>query len=296
MKTDTFFRNLQSYYGVQRYQFFGFLLVLGAIAVLKLGSLFFFEPKFERDREAFLAWIDSVEALEEEPFESKFASKSVFTDTSAKLFAFDPNQVSISQMKDLGFPQWLAERIEKFRNKNGKFRKKEDLAKIYDFPDALYQRLEPYITLPNPDKTPTQSTRQSPAKFELNTADTTLLVAIKGIASKRAMAIVTYREKLGGFYDYGQLSEIFVLKNSPEVIENIKTKTTLDPSLIRKIQINTADTSTLRQHPYLGFKRAKALALFRQNHGRFNSLQDLKKVYALDSTTLQKISPYLSFE
>ena len=50
---------------------------------------------------------------------------------------------------------------------------------------ALYARLEPYIEIP---------------KLELNTADSTALVALRGIGPYYARKILAYRDRLGGFY------------------------------------------------------------------------------------------------
>ena len=64
-----------------------------------------------------------------------------------RLHSFDPNVASVEEFEELGMPQWLAKRIDRFKSKGGKFFKKEDLLKIYDFPEPLYQKLIPYITI-----------------------------------------------------------------------------------------------------------------------------------------------------
>ena len=142
-----------------------------------------------------------------------------------KPFPFDPNTVSVAGWQQLGLPRWMAERIDKFRSKGGQFRKKEDLLRIYDFPPEAYEQLEPYIQLPNagqptngpgsfgkvpnattgaataPANTPARERYVKPViqPFDINTADTTQLIALKGIGSKLATRIVQYRDDLGGF-------------------------------------------------------------------------------------------------
>ncbi len=297
MKIDKQLRKLQAYYGVHTHQFIGFMAVFVLLVALKTGLSLKKPAVHEDHHDKLMAWLDSAKDFETTSQPGHYRSDTI---NKNQLFDFNPNQVSLDEMMSLGMPKWLAERIEKFRSKNGVFRKKEDLKKIYGFPEPLYTQLEPFIQIaekqsfsPNKTQPIAQQTR---AVFELNTADTTQLIGVRGIASKRAAAIVAYREKLGGYYDYSQLLEVYSLKNSPEVIENLKAKTTLNPALIKKIPINSADTSTLRPHPYLGFKRAKALVAYRENHGRFKSIEDLKKLYALDSVTIRKIAPYLLFD
>ncbi len=306
-KLDELARRAEAWIGLTQGQFYGFLwLCLGMLGIGFLGGFIgWLMPDTQNpgDLQALALWVDSLEAVENTRYDSTSPSYRKTDDSNppAELFHFDPNTVSHADMLRLGFPDFLAKRIENYRSKGGKFRKKADLQKIYGFPPPLYQKIEPYIALQeNTSEAPAEN---RPAKipaqsqpFELNTADTNQLKSISGIASKRANAIVSYREKLGGFHSYAQLSEIWALKNAPEVIERIKQKTTLDPKLIRKISINTADSSVLRKHPYLGWKLAKAIFLYRQNHGKFNSATDLSKMYSLDAATIEKILPYLSFE
>ncbi len=66
-----------------------------------------------------------------------------------ELSPFDPNKISKEEWLKLGLSEKVAQRIENYRKKGGKFRKKEDLLRVYDFPEDLYQTLEPFITIEN---------------------------------------------------------------------------------------------------------------------------------------------------
>lgn len=67
---------------------------------------------------------------------------------SAQLFPFNPNTVSLDSLTLLGFSVKQAQTILRYREKGGRFRRKEDLAKIYTVSPEMYERLYPYITLP----------------------------------------------------------------------------------------------------------------------------------------------------
>ncbi|MDR1848216.1 MAG: helix-hairpin-helix domain-containing protein [Bacteroidales bacterium] len=127
--------------------------------------------------------------------------------------------------------------------------------------------------------------------IELNTADTLDLQALKGVGPAYARWIWRYRMALGGFRSIEQLKEV---KNmTVELYHTLLPQITLDTSLIRKININTADFSTLNNHPYIDYYLAKAIINYRQREGLFQSLDDLKAIYILEYSTFNKIQPYL---
>jgi competence protein ComEA len=271
--------------------------------------------------------LDSLVALmkTEEAKQPAFNDKSDKDKTTAerfsepKLFAFDPNTISVTGWQQLGVPRWMAERIEKYRSKGGQFRKKEDLLRIYDFPPDLYEQLEPYITLANhtpgslvPGKQAelgksysTEKFKQGdrpsfaerPAKptlqpFDINAADTTQLVALKGIGSKLAGRIVKFRDALGGFITADQFRDIYGL-DSVALAELQKFGKI--QSAPRKIPINTASAEELDRHPFLSRRQAEIIVRYREQHGAYTSAEALKPIRVLDEKTIEKMVPYLEF-
>lgn len=240
----------------------------------------------------------------------------------ARLFPFNPNTISTEQWQQLGLPRWLAERIGKYRAKGGRFRKKEDLKRIYDFPEETYTRLEPYIQLEdqpivgragggpvdNPPVAPaipgssvlteppktseSKPAPKTPFTFDLNTADTTELKRVYGIGSKLSARIVKKRDELGGFANLNQVREVWGL-DSVVVDELLKHATLRNPQL-RKLNVNTTPFEQLR-HPYLKFHMARAIVAYRQQHGPFSAPEDLLKVKVIDARTVEKLTPYLEF-
>lgn len=237
-----------------------------------------------------------------------------------KLFPFDPNTVSVAGWQQLGLPRWMAERIDKYRNKGGQFRKKEDLLKIYDFPADTYETLEPYIQLPDeapknaypsavanrsdnpapggasspPNPAPVRERYVKPAiqPFDINTADTSQLIALKGIGSKLAARIVQYRDGLGGFLSADQYNEVYGLDsiNLAELTLYAKVQ-----SPVRKIPINTASAADLDRSPYLSRRQAEVIVNYRNQHGAYTSPESLKALRVLSPRTIEQLTPYLSF-
>lgn len=63
-------------------------------------------------------------------------------------FAFDPNTITGDSLQLLGFSPRQAQSILKYRSKGGKFRYKEDFARLYVVDSMVYALLEEYLLLP----------------------------------------------------------------------------------------------------------------------------------------------------
>jgi competence protein ComEA len=68
-----------------------------------------------------------------------------------RLFPFNPGIVDYSELLELGFSPKVANILIHYREKGGRFFKKEDVKKIYGVSHELYARIEPYIAIPNRD-------------------------------------------------------------------------------------------------------------------------------------------------
>jgi DNA uptake protein ComE-like DNA-binding protein len=223
---------------------------------------------------------------------------------------FNPNSASSELMKENGIPEWLVDRIVKYRKKGGRFQIKDDLLKIYGFPEDVHAKLYPYILLPVQQKkipaTQVHYRRKKDTsklrniddreieKININTVDSTTLQQLSGIGVILSARIVRFRNKLGGFYSLDQLSEIYHI--TPEVVETLKNHTYLSPEFpLNKININQDDVSTLASHPYISFSLAKAIVKHRDNYGGFESLEDCREVYLMEESIFRKLRPYLNF-
>ena len=64
-----------------------------------------------------------------------------------RMQVFDPNTVDSMTLLHLGFKPWQAKNMLKYRAKGGRYRKKEDMKKLYGMTDSMYIALEPYICI-----------------------------------------------------------------------------------------------------------------------------------------------------
>jgi len=226
-----------------------------------------------------------------------------------ELFYFDPNTIIVSEWKRLGLKDKTIKTIENYRGKGGRFYKPEDLKRIYGLHNDEYERLKPYIKIESniPKKTEetialkskdeiqqskTYTTRYS--IIDVNTADTTAFISLPGIGSKLAARIITFREKLGGFYSVEQIGETYGLPDS--TFQKIKQYLKLDNSSVKKININTATVDEMKAHPYIKYNLANLIIAYRNEHGSFSRVEDIKKVMAVTDEIYKKIAPYLSLQ
>ena len=238
--------------------------------------------------------------------------------TSVERFPFDPNSIGREEWRALGLTDKQVDGIERYRDKGGKFRSKKDVGRMYSIPPDLYAELSPYILLPDsfvrkPYSRPERKAYSSswpkdttwkreeypkyvPRTVELNSADTTALIAIRGIGPAFARSIVKYREALGGFRSLDQLGEVYILMDKPDAVESMRKSLVLDTLIIRRIPINSCSVEELAAHPYFRWKLAKALIAYRTQHGPFRELEHIKGCALIDDALLRKLAPYLSVE
>lgn len=207
---------------------------------------------------------------------------------SNALFRFDPNTASTGDWQRLGITAKQAAIIKNYTAKGGRFRKAEDLQKIYGLTKVDYARLAPFIIIPE------ENNAKANVVVELNTADSSKLTSIDGIGGAFAKRIIYYRERLGGFIAKEQLKEVFGIDELK--YNEIKGQVKVDAGRIRKININTITFDKLRLMPYLNYKQVNAIIEYRKQHGDYASIDDVKNIAIIDADILRKIEPYLIFK
>lgn len=204
-------------------------------------------------------------------------------------FRFDPNTIDEEGFYRLGLRPKLVQTIVHYRNKGGRFRRKEDLEKIWGLRPQEYQQLEPYVNI-------TQSKQNDVGVIvELNTADTSALIALSGIGSKLAFLIIQYREKLGGYVSVNQLREVYGM--SDENFRRIKPQVTVNAHHIRALNLNAATFYELNAHPYLHGEMATAIADFRRSqHYKLQHIRQIREIGLINEEIFRKIAPYLTLQ
>lgn len=224
----------------------------------------------------------------------------------SKAFVFDPNTATIEDWVNLGVRQRTAETIQKYIAKGGRFYQPGDLKKIWGLSKTDADRLTPYVNIKNPAKEqpdyekklyPERSYSFTPRtieKVDINVADSTAYIALPGIGSKLSKRIISFRDKLGGFYSIDQVGETFLLPDS--TFQKIKPYLTMGNSPVKKLNINTSSIDEMKIHPYIRYHLANAIFQYRQQHGNFNSIDQVKKILIITEEIYLKVFPYLTVE
>ncbi|MBI9033377.1 MAG: helix-hairpin-helix domain-containing protein [Bacteroidales bacterium] len=228
-------------------------------------------------------------------------------------FTFDPNKASARQWKQLGLSEKQAEVVLRYVASGGKFRKAEDLKKIYVISPAKYEELLPYVSIDDsqfevPKEMVNVTTKKiSNSEFssnnieskafvilEINQLDSVEIQQIPGIGPAFGKRIIRYREQLGGFYDIAQLLEVW---NMDTIRYNeVKDHFYINDSLIQKLNINSATFKELVRHPYLEYEQVKVLVNVRRKQGGFDDSTAFIQTEGLSEQLLRKLLPYMSFE
>jgi DNA uptake protein ComE-like DNA-binding protein len=228
-------------------------------------------------------------------YKSKYKTK---TNDKVVYLPFNPNSDSEKQLLTAGVPAYVVKSLIKFRTKGGDFKKKSDFKKLYVVNDKLYLALESYLSLP--DESPLsfrdnvvddKKGQKQVKELDINSASLEDLMALKGIGEVFAKRILNYRKLLGGFYDKRQLAEVYGL--SKETYDAIEPIIVLKSKPIKSILVNSATYEELAKHPYLSYKKAKSIVLYRDQHGNYMSDDDLRKLHLLSKADVDRVLPYL---
>lgn len=129
---------------------------------------------------------------------------------------------------------------------------------------------------------------------DLNTADSIKLMTIKGIGPTFAGRILAFRRNLGCFMEINQLLDVQGI--GPEKFRYLQPQVCLSRGHPKILNINTASFNDLVVNPYINMKQAHSILQYRKSYRKFSSLNDLKKITAMDEITFAKISGYIAIK
>ena len=292
--------DLKEYFTFSKGQSRG-IIILSILSIILIGIYFSLDY-----------WIapPKAEPINNEEIENILAS--IYVDTTAykkenkpqKLtpFNFNPNTLSEEGFVKLGLRPRLAKTILNYRNKGGKFYKKEDFKKIWGLHEDEYEQLAPYISIPKTQRSYSNYKKYNSDEkkeiknlnIEINSATAVQLIELNGIAEKLASNILKYREMLGGFYSINQIKEVYGIR--PETFQKIKKHLKCNPSSIKKLNINEATLNEMKRHPYLrkddwGLK----ITRFRKSQDyEIKTMEDMKQIDGMTDAVYNKLVPYLT--
>lgn len=301
------------YFGFNRQQRNGVFVLISIIFLLFLLRMAY--PYFMAPDEVVLKNLPVIEKKPDSSRLVKFEKRDLpelkaQPAGKADLFVFDPNTVTKEQLVKLGIKEKTAKRFIKFRSKGFVFRQKEDLKKVYGISATVYQKLEPYILIEPPKKQETKENyaqkNKEPEKqtqpvektlsissqsIELNSADSAMLVSIKGIGPSYARRIIKYRDMLGGFLKVEQLKEVYGF--TEELFNKTKEQFYVKSAAVKKLKISSDDFKAINRHPYFSYELTKSVMQWRKK--TVITPSNLRDMFN-DDEMYQKALPYIDFD
>ena len=252
-----------------------------------------------------LAELEQASADQEAAYKANLYSTNSgsIPEASKELYVFhefDPNFVTDQEWVDMGLKNWQVNGLRNYREKAGDIETPEQFSKLHVITDEFFEKVQSYLVFESneekPDnhlaeKTTTKDAKPQPLSIELNIASAARLTELKGIGPAYSDRIVKYRNWLGGFRNMNQLLEVYGLEDS--LYYEIIPFLTLDTARIRKININKVAIRELQKHPYVKWNVARAIVNYRDQHGDFTKVSDIKKTDLVSPELYRKIAPYL---
>lgn len=246
------------------------------------------------------------DSIQIERLQSRGELDLVLAQQKLKPFKFDPNNLPEELWKRMGLTDKQIKVIKNYELKGGSFRTPQDVERMYCISDAEYQVLKPYINIKSPFKTISnnpievkkrkynQKKKKEPRYqfVDLNAADTAELSQSLYFPMWLAKRVIKYRDLLGGFSDFGQLNEVYGIDSNR--VKKLRNYIFVDPTHLRKININTGEFKQILKHPYISYDITKDIVNSRQKKGAFKSTEALVDREIISESLYVKLKPYLS--
>ena len=253
--------------GFDRRERRGTFVLAVMLALLLLIRVFAFRPDTEHLN---YDLIDSAQTGEQPAGQAE--------SSSAPLFFFDPNTASHADLVSLGLTERQAKTLINYRSSGARFRKPQDLLRIYGIDSATSARLIPWIKIAEGQETAVPvrlNTNLVPAgepphevaaagavtPIDLNRCSASDLLSLPGIGPVLSERIIRYRSLLGGFVDTGQLNEVYGLDSQVVVLISPMLMLTFDS--VTPLMLDSCSFSQMARHPYVGSSTARLISKYR---------------------------------
>ena len=222
------------------------------------------------------------------------------------LFIFDPNTVTYDELLMLGFDKRTAVGIVKYRTAGKVFGIAEEFALCYGVSDEMFARVRPYIKIGSRYATkPTKrserltdstklvrKSRFSPRPFEPFKIDTVGVNYLRliGFSTRQAELLIEYRNRGKGIFSMNELRDCYaVSEEMADSLQHFVILSVRDPHE-GLVEINSADSATLRKVRGIGAKTVIAVMQYRKFLGGFYKKEQIAELKCVTAENFAKIS------
>ena len=302
--------SLRKWFSFSKGERVAIISILAVLLVLVLACLF--RPTRKSLSDDSLHNLDSLLALRQAAMEQQQQQQAVKTQEVAELhpFPFNPNTLTEEEWLQMGLTDRQVRNIMNYKAKGGKFYSKKDLGKLYTISEEEFAQLEPFIVLPEVQRTTSYKSaskkkeeqkgeKSKPAEkkpipiVDINTVDSTILVELPQIGGYMASRIIEFREKRGGFVNLEQLRDV---KGMDETrYATIQPYIRIGEVETQKIDVNRADFKTLVHHPYLNYEQVKRIFNQREKRGMIKNWAQLEELLLEEGEVNPLLERYVKF-
>jgi competence protein ComEA len=234
--------------------------------------------------------------------------------SSAALFTFDPNTAALSDLLSLGLSERQAHTLINYRSSGARFRKPQDLKKVYGIDSVTSARLMPWIkiaegqdnerpvrrnTMPDAVEEPRMAvtydaddaTFADVTLIDLNRCTAPDLIRLPGIGPVLSERIIKYRGLLGGFVDTEQLFEVYGLDS--QLVVHISPMLTLTYDSVSPLMLDSCSFSELARHPYIGSSTARLITKYRSLMNTPVTLGEMVGQKVMSHEQALRLAPYI---
>lgn len=220
-------------------------------------------------------------------------------------FLFDPNNASRDDLLRLGLTGRQASTLINYRNSGARFRRPEDINRVYGIDSVTSLRLIPYIRIETAKEVviPVHKEKQiveakpgiteghKKELLDINRCSAWELEQLPGIGPVLSVRIIRYRHLLGGFVSKGQLNEVYGLDSS--VVSIISAKVMISYDSVVPVVLGSASFTDLARHPYLGYEMARVITRYRSFDSVPLTLGGMVRDKVITAAQAERIAPYV---
>ena len=228
---------------------------------------------------------------------------------------FDPNTADSATLVAAGLEPWQARNILKYRARGGRYRRAEDLKRVYGMTPEQYEHMAPYVRIDkrfqpyDENEFEGERARREAARQERERLYEERLLERQAREQARHDSLAKRYPRQEKFEELVQLNlntvDTTTLKKVPGIAsyrarQIVRYRERLGGFVstaqlaeiegfpaneleawfkveggVRRINVNKASVQEMGRHPYIGFARARAIESYRRNQGRIKSIDDL---------------------
>lgn len=208
--------------------------------------------------------------------------------------SFNPNNYLKSDWQKIGFSEKQAGAIIRYKKSIKQFKSISDLEKCYVISSKKLNAFKSFVYFEEKD-TLISKRLINPKSIEikeLNALTENELLSIKGIGAVLSKRIISYKNKLGGFFELTQLKEVYGL--SDDNYNLMVNQLYIDSTKILKIDVKSSSFNELKKHPYVNWSLAQEILIWRKDHIHLELIERLKDTKLFSDKEINKITPYIS--